>query len=102
MIWALTDTATMARRELAHWRQRPGAVVVGWLFPVLIVLMFGGPFGGAIAVPDGGDYIDFGNPGHDAASWPATHAVPLAVAVPLALTAVLLPLAVRRYRRLGG
>jgi ABC-2 type transport system permease protein len=37
--------------------------VVGWLFPVLIVLMFGGLFGGAIAVPEGGGYIDFLMPG---------------------------------------
>jgi ABC-2 type transport system permease protein len=63
MIWALTDTATMARRELAHWHQQPGAMLVGWLFPVLLVLMFGGLFGGALTVPEGGDYIDFLMPG---------------------------------------
>ncbi|MFI7332473.1 ABC transporter permease [Micromonospora aurantiaca (nom. illeg.)] len=43
----------------------------------------------------------FGNPGLGGDSWPARHALELAVAWPLALIAVAAPAAVRRYRRLG-
>ena len=43
----------------------------------------------------------FGNPGLGGTSWPAEHALLLAVAWPIALTAVFAPLAVRRYRSLG-
>jgi ABC-2 type transport system permease protein len=48
MRWAFSDTVTMARRDLAHWARQPGPVVAGLLFPVLVVLMFGYLFGGAI------------------------------------------------------
>jgi len=44
----------------------------------------------------------FGNPGVGGDSWPADHALLLAVAWPLLLIAVFAPLAIRRYRRLGG
>ena len=40
----------------------------------------------------------FGNPGWGGDSWAATHAVELAVAWPVVLTAVFFPLAVARYR----
>ncbi|WP_431880885.1 ABC transporter permease [Micromonospora chalcea] len=43
----------------------------------------------------------FGNPGLSGDSWPARHALELAVTWPLALIAVTAPAAVRRYRRLG-
>ncbi|MFD5092462.1 ABC transporter permease [Amycolatopsis thailandensis] len=59
---AITDTTALAGRILLHWRQRPGSILVGFLFPVLMVLMFGYLFGGAMAVPDG-DYLDFLIPG---------------------------------------
>jgi len=59
---AITDTAALTGRILLHWRQRPGSILVGFLFPVLMVLMFGYLFGGAMAVPDG-DYLDFLIPG---------------------------------------
>ncbi|RJL27124.1 ABC transporter permease [Bailinhaonella thermotolerans] len=42
----------------------------------------------------------FGNPGSPGGSWPAAHALELALAWPLLITAIFLPLAVRRYRRL--
>ncbi|KAB2349096.1 ABC transporter permease [Actinomadura rudentiformis] len=44
----------------------------------------------------------FGNPGTGGDSWPAQHPVLLAVASPLAIIVVFLPLAVRRYRRPEG
>ncbi|MFG2052419.1 ABC transporter permease [Micromonospora sp. NPDC048930] len=61
--WAATDTATLTGRALAHWRRRPADLLVGLLFPVLLVLMFGYLFGGAMAVPDGADYREFLLPG---------------------------------------
>ncbi|WP_330174378.1 ABC transporter permease [Streptomyces sp. NBC_01498] len=39
--WVLTDSWTMTRRELAHWRRQPVQVVVGLVFPVMLLLMFG-------------------------------------------------------------
>lgn len=62
-MWALTDTMTMTRRDLAHWARQPGPVIAGLLFPVLVVLMFGYLFGGAIQVPGGGNYREFLMPG---------------------------------------
>jgi ABC-2 type transport system permease protein len=61
--WALADAWTITLRDVNHWVLRPGTVIVGWVFPVMIVLMFGGLFGGAIGVPGGGDYFEFLMPG---------------------------------------
>jgi ABC-2 type transport system permease protein len=61
--WALADAWTITRRDINHWRLQPGPVILGWVFPVMIVLMFGLLFGGAINVPDGGDYFEFLMPG---------------------------------------
>lgn len=56
------DATTLTRRILLRWKQRPGSVAFGLLFPVLILVMFGYLFGGAMAAP-GGDYLDFLVPG---------------------------------------
>ncbi|WP_371779607.1 ABC transporter permease [Streptosporangium subroseum] len=61
--WTLADAWTITLRDLNHWVLRPGTVIVGWVFPVMIVLMFGGLFGGAIGVPGGGGYFEFLMPG---------------------------------------
>jgi len=61
--WALADAWTITRRDLQHWRLQPGTVILGWFFPVMIVLMFGLLFGGAITVPGGGGYFEFLIPG---------------------------------------
>ncbi|MBZ0288287.1 MAG: ABC transporter permease, partial [Anaerolineae bacterium] len=61
--WLLADAWTITHRDLQHWRQQPGAVIVGWLFPIMIVVMFGALFGGAIAVPSDSTYIEFLMPG---------------------------------------
>lgn len=42
----------------------------------------------------------FGNPGWGGDSWVAQHAVPMAIAWPLAITAVFFVLSVRLYQRL--
>jgi ABC-type multidrug transport system permease subunit len=60
----MRDTWVITCRDLAHWRQQPGAVIASTLvFPVMIVLMFGYLLGGAMTVPGGGDYRDFLMPG---------------------------------------
>lgn len=58
---ALTDSWTMTRRELAHWARQPGQVIVGLLFPVMLLLMFGYLIGGGRGVS--GDYVDYLVPG---------------------------------------
>jgi ABC-2 type transport system permease protein len=64
MRWALADGWTMTRRDILRWLREPGPVIVGLLFPVLMVVMFGYLFGGAMAVPGGGNgYREFILPG---------------------------------------
>jgi len=60
---AVVDAWTMTYRDLVHWVRQPTPVVVGLLFPVLMVLMFGYLFGGAISGPGRGDYREFLLPG---------------------------------------
>ncbi|MFI6576769.1 ABC transporter permease [Nocardiopsis sp. NPDC050513] len=61
--WALADGWTVTRRDLTHWLRQPWQVVFGLLFPILMVLVFGFLFGGAITVPGGGDYRAYLMPG---------------------------------------
>ena len=66
--WAVADAWTVAHRDLIHWVRQPFGLVVGLLFPVMVVLMFGYLFGGAITVPgeslsSSGDYREFLMPG---------------------------------------
>ncbi|WP_405733685.1 ABC transporter permease [Streptomyces sp. NBC_00028] len=61
MSYALTDSWTMTRRELAHWARQPVRVVVGLVFPVMLLLMFGYLIGGGRGVE--GEYVDYLVPG---------------------------------------
>ncbi|MEU0914215.1 ABC transporter permease [Streptomyces althioticus] len=61
--WALADGWTVTLRGLTHWSREPGTVIGGLLFPVMMVLMFGYFFGGAMQVPGGGNYREFLIPG---------------------------------------
>lgn len=61
--WVAADGWTLTRRALLHWARQPAQVVVGLLFPVLMVVMFGYLFGGGMRVPGGGDYREFLLPG---------------------------------------
>jgi len=67
--WALADAWTVTRRDLIHWVRQPFGIIVSLLFPVMLVLMFGYLFGGAMSVPGGsqasggGDYREFLMPG---------------------------------------
>lgn len=60
---AVADAWTITLRDLQHWRRQPGQLAVGLLFPVLMVVMFGYVLGGGMAVPGGGDYLEFLMPG---------------------------------------
>ncbi|XVV11444.1 ABC transporter permease [Actinoplanes sp. CA-131856] len=53
----------MTQRELAHWQRQPWTPIFGLLFSIMLLLVFGFLFGGAITVPGGGDYITFLLPG---------------------------------------
>ncbi|CAM5399572.1 transport permease protein [Streptomyces diastaticus subsp. diastaticus] len=59
--WAVADSWTMTRRELAHWRRRPAQVVVGLVFPVMMLLMFSHLIGGGRGVD--GDFTPYLVPG---------------------------------------
>jgi ABC transporter DrrB family efflux protein len=59
--WAAADSWTMTRRELAHWARRPGQVVVGLVFPVMMLLMFGYLIGGGRGID--GDFTAYLVPG---------------------------------------
>jgi ABC-2 type transport system permease protein len=61
--WAVSDGWTITQRELSHWARQPFAIVIGLLFPVLMVLMFAYLLGGGMAVPGGVDYREFLMPG---------------------------------------
>jgi ABC-2 type transport system permease protein len=59
----MIDGATMTRRGLAHWGRNPGQLVVGLLFPVMMLVMFAYFLGGGMDVTGGGDYKEFLVPG---------------------------------------
>ncbi|TCJ93819.1 ABC transporter permease [Nocardia alba] len=58
---ALIDSWTMTRRELAHWARQPVQVVVGLVFPVMLLLMFSYLIGGGRGID--GDFKDYLVPG---------------------------------------
>ena len=49
--WAFADTWTLTLRALQHWARQPFLLLVGLLFPILVLLMFAYLFGGSFAVP---------------------------------------------------
>ncbi|OEU94773.1 multidrug ABC transporter permease [Streptomyces oceani] len=58
--YVLTDSWTMTRRGLAHWARKPVAVLVGLVFPVMMLVMFAYFLGGGMGVAD---YREFLVPG---------------------------------------
>ncbi len=60
--WAVSDTLTMARRNLLVWLRVPAYIVFTVIQPVMFVLLFAYVFGGAIPVA-GGSYVNFLMPG---------------------------------------
>ncbi|CAM5349947.1 ABC transporter permease [Streptomyces pharetrae] len=59
--WAAADSWTMTRRELAHWARQPVQVVVGLVFPVMMLLMFSYLIGGGQDI--NGDFKSYLVPG---------------------------------------
>lgn len=59
--WAAADSWTMTRRELAHWARQPVQVVVGLVFPVMMLLMFSYLIGGGRGIE--GNFKDYLVPG---------------------------------------
>ncbi|ADI09029.1 ABC-2 type transport system permease protein [Streptomyces bingchenggensis BCW-1] len=60
---AATDSWTMTRRGIAHWARQPAQLVVGLVFPVMVLLMFAYFLGGGMSVSGGGDYKEYLVPG---------------------------------------
>jgi ABC-2 type transport system permease protein len=58
----LSDAWVITQRDLRHWLREPWGVIIGWLFPVMSVLLFGGLFSGSMTVP-GADYWVYLVPG---------------------------------------
>jgi ABC-2 type transport system permease protein/oleandomycin transport system permease protein len=61
--WAVTDTLTIARRNLLVWMRVPAYIVFTVVQPIMFVLMFRYVFGGAIPVNVPGGYVNFLMPG---------------------------------------
>jgi ABC-2 type transport system permease protein len=55
--WVLT------LRDLKHWQREPWAPIFNIAFTIMLLLMFGYLFGGAIQLPGGGDYRSYLLPG---------------------------------------
>ncbi len=61
--WAVTDTLTMARRNLLVWMRVPAYLMFTVIQPVIFVLLFAYVFGGAIPVTTHGGYVSYLLPG---------------------------------------
>lgn len=61
--WTLIDSWTLTQRSFAHWARNPTIRITSLAFNILLVLIFGYLFGGAILVPGGGSYREFLMPG---------------------------------------
>ncbi|WP_137988611.1 ABC transporter permease [Streptomyces vilmorinianum] len=59
--YVVSDCWTMTRRELAHWARQPVQLLVGLVFPIMMLLMFGYLVGGGREIE--GAYVDFLVPG---------------------------------------
>jgi ABC-2 type transport system permease protein len=63
MRWAISDTLVIVGRGLQHWIREPLGVVAGMGFMIMLVVLYGFLFGGAMSVPGGGSYLEFLMPG---------------------------------------
>ncbi len=61
--WAISDTLTIAQRNILAIVRIPTSLVFALLQPVMFVLLFRYVFGGAIHTPNGIPYVDFLIPG---------------------------------------
>jgi ABC transporter DrrB family efflux protein len=63
LYWAISDTKTIAWRNLVTIRRLPQLLVFSLVQPVIFVLMFRYVFGGAIRIPGPFPYVDYLMPG---------------------------------------
>ncbi len=63
MIATLSQGWIVTQRDLKHWVREPWTPIFGIAFSVMLLLVFGFLFGGAIDVPGGGDYLEYLLPG---------------------------------------
>jgi ABC transporter DrrB family efflux protein len=61
--WTIADSWAITLRDLQQWVRQPGAIAIGLLFPIMMVLMNAYIYGGSIQIPGGGDYTEFLMPG---------------------------------------
>ncbi len=53
----------ITQRDLRHWVREPWTPIFGIVFSLMLVLVFGYLFGGAVELPGGGDYLAYLLPG---------------------------------------
>ena len=63
MRWAISDTFVIVGRGIQHWIREPLGVIAGMAFMIMLVVLYGFLFGGAMSVPGGGNYLEFLMPG---------------------------------------
>lgn len=63
MRYAMADSWTMTRRNLAHIGRAPEEIIIYFSLPIMFVLVFGYVFGSGMSVPGGGNYREFLLPG---------------------------------------
>jgi ABC-type multidrug transport system permease subunit len=61
--WAIHDAWVLTLRGLSHWRRQPLQIIAGMSFMIMLVVLFAFLFGGAMAVPGQGNYLEFLMPG---------------------------------------
>ena len=61
--YAVSDSATMVRRNFRHALRYPGTMIMSLAMPVLLLLLFVEVFGGALGMSARGGYIDYVVPG---------------------------------------
>ena len=57
--WLIADVAVMTRRVLARIAREPETLMDVTVQPLMFVLLFAYVFGGAIAIPGGGNYHEY-------------------------------------------
>jgi ABC transporter DrrB family efflux protein len=59
----LRHSWVITQRDLKHWQREPWTPIFGIAFSIMLLLVFGYLFGGAIELPGGGDYLPYLLPG---------------------------------------
>lgn len=60
---AARQTWLITQRDLRHWLRAPWTPIFAIAFSIMLVLVFGYLFGGAVELPGGGDYLAYLLPG---------------------------------------